>query len=106
MSTVFSHASEAADFLRGRLDPIPEVAIVLGSGLGAFAEGLQDATPIAYSFIPHWPVSGVVGHAGKLVWGASRGKRVLALSGRAHFYEGHSLERGGVAVGVVGGRGV
>ena len=58
MSAVFGHASEAAEFLRGRMDPIPEVAIVLGSGLGAFGDGLQDATTIAYSFIPHWPVTG------------------------------------------------
>ena len=106
MSTVFSHASEAADFLRGRIDPIPDVAIVLGSGLGAFAEGLKDAVPIAYSFIPHWPVSGVVGHAGKLVLGTARGKRVLALSGRAHYYEGHSLETVTFGVRVLGRLGV
>ena len=78
MSAVFGHASEAAEFVRGRIDPVPEVAIVLGSGLGAFGEGLQDATSISYSFIPHWPVSGVVGHAGKIIVGTSKGRRVLA----------------------------
>jgi purine-nucleoside phosphorylase len=92
MSTIYAHASEAAEFLRTRIDPIPEVAVVLGSGLGAFGEALAEATTIPYAFIPHWPASGVVGHAGKLVAGASRGRRVLALSGRVHFYEGHSLE--------------
>jgi purine-nucleoside phosphorylase len=106
MSTVFGHASEAAEFLRGRLDPMPEVAIVLGSGLGAFGEGLQDATPISYAFIPHWPVSRVVGHAGKLVAGTSKGRRVLALSGRAHFYEGHSFETVTFGIRVLGRLGI
>ena len=106
LSTVFGHASEAAEFLRGRIGPIPEVAIVLGSGLGAFGEGLQDAIPISYSFIPHWPVSRVVGHAGKLVAGTAKGRRVLALSGRVHFYEGHPLETVTFGVRVLGLLGV
>lgn len=106
MSTIYGHASEAAEFLRGRLDPLPEVAIVLGSGLGAFGDALQEATTIGYSFIPHWPVSAVVGHAGKLVAGTSKGRRVLALSGRAHFYEGHSLETVTFGVRVLGRLGI
>ena len=106
MSTTYGHASEAAEFLRGRLDPLPEVAIVLGSGLGAFGDALQEATTIGYSFIPHWPVSNVVGHAGKLVAGTSKGRRVLALSGRAHFYEGHSLETVTFGVRVLGRLGI
>ena len=106
MSTIYGHASEAAEFLRGRLDPLPDVAIVLGSGLGAFGDELQEATAIGYSFIPHWPVSGVVGHAGKLVAGTSKGRRVLALSGRAHFYEGHSLETVTFGVRVLGRLGI
>lgn len=106
MSAVFGHASEAAEFVRGRLDPVPEVAIVLGSGLGAFGEGLQDASTIAYSFIPHWPVAGVVGHAGKLVAGSARGRRVLALSGRAHFYEGHTLDTVTFGIRVLGRLGI
>ncbi len=106
MSTVFERASEAAEYLRSRIDPIPEVAIVLGSGLGAFGESLQDAVTIPYSFIPHWPVSRVVGHAGKLVVGTSKGRRVAALSGRVHFYEGHSLETVTLGVRVLGRLGV
>ena len=106
LSTVFGHASEAAEFLRGRISSIPEVAIVLGSGLGAFGEGLQDAIPISYSFIPHWPVSGVVGHAGKLVAGTAKGRRVLALSGRAHYYEGHALETVTFGIRVLGRLGI
>jgi purine-nucleoside phosphorylase len=106
MSATFAHASEAADFLRGRIDPVPEVAIVLGSGLGAFGESLTDAITVAYSFIPHWPVSGVVGHAGKLVAGKSKGRPVLALSGRVHFYEGHSLETVTFGMRVLGRLGI
>jgi purine-nucleoside phosphorylase len=106
MSSVYAHASEAAEFLRSRITPVPEVAIVLGSGLGAFAESLQEATSLGYSFIPHWPVSRVVGHAGKLVAGTSKGRRVLALSGRVHFYEGHPLDTVTLGVRVLGRLGI
>lgn len=70
---------------------VPDVAIVLGSGLGDFADGLHDARTTPYGEIPHWPASAVIGHAGKLVVGTLRGKKVAALSGRAHYYEGHDL---------------
>ena len=67
------------------------MAVVLGSGLGAFADGLAEPVAISYRDIPHWPSAGVVGHAGRLVMGTCGGRSVLALSGRAHFYEGHHL---------------
>lgn len=100
MTDQFANAERAAVFLRGRLgkppgaesqQPIADVAIVLGSGLGDFTQSLQDSVSISYSDIPHWPAAAVVGHAGKLVAGTIGGKRVVALSGRAHFYEGHSM---------------
>lgn len=97
-ASTFDRASEAAAFLRQHLNDIPAVAIVLGSGLGAFADSLTAATTLAYPQIPHWPASNVVGHAGKLVCGLAGGRPVIALSGRAHFYEGHSL--GTVTFGV------
>jgi purine-nucleoside phosphorylase len=85
--------AEAADWLRAHLPgPLPDVAIVLGSGLGDFASGLENPTSFAYSQIPHWPAAAVVGHAGTLVAGSMAGRRVVVLSGRAHFYEGHSLQ--------------
>lgn len=68
-----------------------EVAIVLGSGLGDFTAGLADQASFPYAAIPNWPAAAVVGHAGRLVVGSLAGRRVLALSGRAHFYEGHDL---------------
>jgi purine-nucleoside phosphorylase len=87
----YAKCEAAAGVLRGRSGDTPDVAIVLGSGLGDFAEGLTDAITTPYGEIPHWPASAVIGHAGKLVVGALAGKRVAALSGRAHFYEGHDL---------------
>jgi purine-nucleoside phosphorylase len=70
---------------------LPETAIVLGSGLGDFADTLLEAIATPYGQIPHWPASNVVGHAGRLVIGNVAGKRVAALSGRVHYYEGHDL---------------
>ncbi len=66
------------------------VAIILGSGLGAFAAQLEEPSAIPFERIPHFPVSGVPGHAGRLVAGGVRGTPVLVLAGRVHAYEGHS----------------
>jgi purine-nucleoside phosphorylase len=85
---------------------VPDVAIVLGSGLGDFAGQLQDAVSIPYGDLPHWPASNVVGHEGRLVIGALGGKRVAALAGRAHFYEGHDLRTVAFATRVIGRLGV
>ena len=87
----YAQCEEAAGLLRGRYGAAPDVAIVLGSGLGDFAEGLTGAMATPYGEIPNWPASAVIGHAGKLVVGTLAGKRVAALSGRAHYYEGHDL---------------
>jgi purine-nucleoside phosphorylase len=104
--TYFDQVDETAGFLRERLRDAPDVAIVLGSGLGAFGDALDGAEPTPYEDIPNWPTSRVIGHAGKLVAGSSRGRRLLALSGRAHFYEGHDLRTVTFAVRVLGRLGV
>jgi purine-nucleoside phosphorylase len=91
---------------RVRAFGVPDVAIVLGSGLGDFAGGLADAMTTPYGEIPHWPASAVIGHAGKLVVGTLRGKTVAALSGRAHYYEGHDLRTVTFATRVLGVLGV
>jgi purine-nucleoside phosphorylase len=91
---------------RLRTSGTPDVAIVLGSGLGDFADGLGEAMTTPYSEIPHWPASAIVGHAGKLVVGTLAGKKVAALSGRAHFYEGHDLRTVTFATRVMGVLGV
>jgi purine-nucleoside phosphorylase len=106
LSTYFDRVEEAAAVVRGRVGDPPKIALVLGSGLGAFAESLANATMVPYGDIPHWPPSAIIGHAGKLVAGTAAGKRVLALSGRAHFYEGHDLPTVTFATRVLGRLGV
>lgn len=106
-STDFDRVEQAAGFVRGRLaGNVPDVAIVLGSGLGAFADRLESAVRVPYADIPHWPRSTVIGHAGVLVAGTSAGRRVLTLAGRAHFYEGHPLTAVTFATRVLGRLGV
>jgi purine-nucleoside phosphorylase len=104
--TMFEQSAEAAAFLRGRMRVVPEVAVILGSGLGDFAEGLADAVTVPYNTIPHWPAATVVGHAGKLVVGSVGGRPVIALAGRAHFYEGHAMSVVTFATRVLGQLGV
>lgn len=102
----FDAVAQAADVIRTRIESLPDVAIVLGSGLGAFADRLEGATRLGYEDIPHWPASRVVGHAGALVVGRAAGRRVAVLAGRAHFYEGHPLTTVTFATRVLGQLGV
>jgi purine-nucleoside phosphorylase len=102
----WDRVEEAAAAVRSRCGTLPETAIVLGSGLGDFADTLLDAVAVPYGDLPHWPASKVVGHAGRLVVGNVAGKRVAALSGRAHFYEGHDLATVVFATRVMGRLGV
>lgn len=85
--------SEASDFIEARVPYRPSLAVVLGSGLGAFADALSDAAVIRYEEIPGWPQSTAVGHAGKLVTGLLDGLPVAALSGRVHLYEGYTAQQ-------------
>jgi purine-nucleoside phosphorylase len=105
-SDYFQRVEAAAAAVRARVGEAPDVAVVLGTGLGAFADDLADRTAVSYADIPDWPASGVVGHAGRLVAGAAGGRRVLALSGRAHLYEGHDLATATFATRVLGRLGV
>lgn len=70
----------------------PRYALILGSGLGTLADEIQDARVVEYSDIPHFPVSTVPGHAGRLVLGMLEGKPVAAMQGRFHYYEGYSMQ--------------
>jgi purine-nucleoside phosphorylase len=87
----FEQVEAAAAHLRSRCGRLPDTAVVLGSGLGDFADTLDDAVVFPYSALPHWPASTVAGHPGKLVIGNVSGRRVAALAGRAHLYEGHPM---------------
>ena len=97
---------QAAADIRRRSAALPEAAIVLGSGLGDFSDTLRDAITASYTELPHWPASNVVGHAGRLVIGNVAGKRIAALSGRVHYYEGHDLATVVFATRVMGRLGV
>jgi purine-nucleoside phosphorylase len=86
-----SKLAAAAEWLRGSLPHPPLVGVILGSGLGDFADGVDERVTIGYGDIPGFPASSVVGHSGTLVAGTVRGVPTVVLSGRVHFYEGHSM---------------
>ena len=89
----FEMAAEAARFIKERAGFEPKVAVVLGSGLGAFADDIQDAVSIPYADIPHFVRSTVEGHAGRLVLGKIGNTQVAVQQGRFHYYEGYSMEQ-------------
>ena len=96
----------AAEFIRGKAQDVPTVAVVLGSGLGDFASRLSESISLPYKVIPNWPASTVVGHEGRLAIGDLDGRRVAVLAGRAHFYEGHDLRTVTFPTRVLGALGV
>jgi purine-nucleoside phosphorylase len=87
---LYDQVHAAADFVRMRSPVAPQVGLILGSGLGAYAERLGGATRIDYAEIPHFPRSHVAGHKGCLMIGERAGARCIAMQGRVHVYEGHS----------------
>jgi purine-nucleoside phosphorylase len=91
-NTLYERAEYAARFIRSRAAGDVRVALVLGSGLGAFADSLEDAQAIPYTEIPGFARPTVEGHAGRLVIGRTGGVSVAAMQGRFHFYEGYTLE--------------
>ena len=78
----------AADYIRSRVNLRPEIGLILGSGLGDFADTLEDALRIPYAEIPNFPVPSIPGHAGALVFGRKCGRDVVVMQGRIHYYEG------------------
>ena len=84
---------EAADFIMSVIKSKPETAIVLGSGLGALADKIEDAIIIPYSNIPHFMNSTAAGHKGNLIFGKLGGRQVLAMQGRFHYYEGYTMQQ-------------
>jgi purine-nucleoside phosphorylase len=106
MAGEYERVQAAADAVRRRCGEPPRTALVLGSGLGDFADTLRDATAVPYGELPNWPASKVIGHAGKLVVGSVAGRGVAALAGRVHSYEGHPLSTVVFATRVVGRLGV
>ena len=83
---------ETASFIRKRIHTSPETAIILGTGLGSLVGEITDKYEIKYEDIPHFPVSTVEGHCGKLIFGKLGGKEIMAMQGRFHYYEGYSMK--------------
>src|SRR5579872_1756288 len=97
---------DALAHIRSRSRLEPRVAVVLGSGLGAFAEALAERAEIPYAEIPGWPLSTAIGHAGKLVLGKLEGLPVAVMAGRSHLYEGYTPTQVTTGVRVLHGLGV
>ena len=93
MTDAFSHADTAAQLILKRTPLRPKIGLVLGSGLGAFADSLTDPTRIPFSDIPSFPPSTAIGHAGRLVIGHTGQVLVAAMQGRVHQYEGYTAEQ-------------
>lgn len=83
---------QTSDYLKNKIGEIPSTSIILGTGLGELANEIDNKTEIPYSEIPNFPISTVEGHSGKLIIGTLGGKRILAMQGRFHFYEGYSMK--------------
>ena len=90
MLTLMEKISETVQYLKNVYNETPDVGVVLGSGLGNFSKEIEVVKEIPYKDIPNFPVSTVEGHSGKLIFGTIEGKRIVAMSGRFHFYEGYS----------------
>jgi purine-nucleoside phosphorylase len=93
MPSLIEQLLETTDFIRKQCNTSPTIGIVLGSGLGNFTEEVKVEKEILYSEIPHFPVSTVEGHSGRLIFGEMGGKSVVAMAGRFHFYEGYTPQQ-------------
>ena len=89
---MLNRIQKTADYLKGKVHTLPEIAIILGTGLGKLGEEIAERQEFAYKDIPNFPVSTVAGHNGKLIFGKLGGKNVMAMQGRFHYYEGYSMQ--------------
>ncbi|SFE32234.1 purine-nucleoside phosphorylase [Alteribacillus iranensis] len=92
MEQMAQKAKEAAEYLKKGMKAEPKIGLILGSGLGDLAEEVEESVTADYSSIPHFPVSTVEGHAGRLVTGKLQNQNVIAMQGRFHYYEGYSMK--------------
>ena len=106
LGTEYARAERAAKFILSKTKLRPKIALVLGSGLGSFADELTDAVRIPYEKIPNFPRSTAVGHAGRLVIGKVEGIAVAAMQGRVHLYEGYSAREVAFAMRVLARLGI
>lgn len=85
--------NQTAEYIRSRVGDMPKTAIILGTGLGALVDHIEDKQYIPYKEIPNFPVSTVEGHSGNLIFGKLGNKRVMAMQGRFHYYEGYEMKQ-------------
>ncbi len=90
--TMLNKINETVNYIRTKISQLPETAIILGTGLGNLVTHLTETTEIPYETIPNFPVSTVEGHSGKLIFGFLGKKRVMAMQGRFHYYEGYNMK--------------
>jgi len=83
---------ETVSYIKDKVPEVPEVGIVLGTGLGGLVREIEIEKELGYREIPHFPVSTVEGHDGRLIFGKINGKRIVAMQGRFHFYEGYTMD--------------
>ncbi|NMA64815.1 MAG: purine-nucleoside phosphorylase [Clostridiaceae bacterium] len=91
MNNLIEKLDNTVKFLKENIEDMPQIAIILGSGLGNLANFIESKKEISYEDIPNFPRTTVVGHEGKLIFGSLRGKKILAMKGRFHYYEGNCM---------------
>ena len=91
--TMYDTIKETAQFIRGQVDELPKIAIILGTGLGDLVSHMEIIRELNYADIPHFPVSTVEGHSGRLIFGTLGDKYVMAMQGRFHYYEGYDMKQ-------------
>jgi len=106
MEATVEKLQDTANFIKGKIKELPQIGVVLGSGLGEFADSLEEKIEIPYTEIPGFKKTTVLGHAGKLVIGKINGVSVAVMAGRIHAYEGHSMDEVVYPVRVLGMLGV
>lgn len=93
MGNVYKTVKESFDYIKSQIDFAPKIAIILGTGLGSLADKIEVKYTIDYNDIPNFPTSTVETHSGKLLFGFMSGRKVVAMQGRFHFYEGYSMKQ-------------
>lgn len=106
MKNLLEIINETSSYIRERIDFVPKIGLILGSGLGTLADEIINPIVFDYKDIPNFPVSTVEGHEGKLVLGELEGKKVIAMQGRFHYYEGYSMQEVTLPVRVMKALGV
>lgn len=91
--SLFDLIKETENYIKSRVEKMPEIAVILGSGLGNLVDHMEVVAELPYKEIPNFPVSTVAGHAGKLIFGNLGGKYIMAMQGRFHYYEGYDMKQ-------------